>query len=410
MGSAPARELLGMAAAAGLRTDKGGRLGRGQRTGFGLLAGAGARRPRRECHDQKRRSAHVADVTPRPDSPETRAAGSRASLAERTRPRKPETHGMAGGSHHSAKCPGCEVAADQAKWSSLCQTSAERESVLSAARGDNLSGGPRTHLAEGPAQGPGQQSVVFDRAADRYDATRGFPPGVAEQVAALVHEAAALNARAHLLEIGVGTGRLALPLAARGLRITGVDLSRRMMERLLAKCGSLRVDAVRADATQLPFASASFDAVLGVHVFHLIPRWRDVLREIARVLHPRGLLVHGGDDRASHWAQWRDCFGQDHALQNVGVPYDEIENFPEQEGWQLVGAARHLAFSRHLEPRRLVEQLLRRDWSWTWALSDAQLNEAAESLRAALTRRFGKLDSRTELQSGFWVRAYRRPT
>ena len=35
----------------------------------------------------------------------------------------------------------------------------------------------------------GMGSIVFDRAADTYDATRGFPPGIAERVATLVEEA-----------------------------------------------------------------------------------------------------------------------------------------------------------------------------------------------------------------------------
>jgi SAM-dependent methyltransferase len=262
-------------------------------------------------------------------------------------------------------------------------------------------------MTERSAQRPRDESIVFERAADIYDATRGFPPGVAERVAALVARAAELKTGARLLEIGVGTGRLALPLAGRGLRVTGVDLSRRMMERLLAKRGSLSVDVVHANAAQLPFARASFDAVLGVHVFHLIPRWRDVLQEIARVLDPRGVFVHGADDRTSDWAQWRDCFGRDHRVGNVGVAYEQIENFPEQEGWEAVDEPRRLAFSRHLEPRRLVEQLVRRDWSWTWRLSDAQIAEAAGSLRASLTQRFGHLDSSVEVQSGFSVRVYR---
>jgi len=180
-----------------------------------------------------------------------------------------------------------------------------------------------------------------------------------------------------------------------------------MMEQLLRKRAGLPVEVVQANAAQLPFAPASFDAVLGVHVFHLIPRWRGVMREIARVLHPEGVFVHGGDDRASDWAQWRRDFGRAHQLQNAGISYEQEENFPEQEGWRLVRAPRRLAFSRRLEPRRLVEQVVRRDWSWTWPLSDAQVAEAAESLRLALMRHFGDLDSRAEVQTGFWVRTYR---
>jgi SAM-dependent methyltransferase len=248
---------------------------------------------------------------------------------------------------------------------------------------------------------------VFDRAADRYDATRGFPPGVAERVAALIEEAAELKSPARFLEIGIGTGRLALPLAARGLCVAGVDLSRRMMEQLLHKRAGLSVEVVQADAAHLPFAPASFDAVLGVHVFHLIPRWRDVMREIARVLNPQGVFVHGGDDPTSDWAEWRKDFGRDHQLQNAGVSCEQVETFPEQEGWRLVRAPRRLGFSRRLEPRRLVEQVVRRDWSWTWSLSDAQVAEAAQGLRRELTRRFGDLDASAEVQSGFWVRTYR---
>jgi SAM-dependent methyltransferase len=253
-------------------------------------------------------------------------------------------------------------------------------------------------------------SIVFDRAADTYDATRGFPPGVAERVAALVGQAAGLGPQRRLLEIGVGTGRLALPLAARGLRVTGVDLSGRMMAQLLAKRGGLSVEVVRADATLLPFRRGSFDAVLAVHVFHLIPRWRDVLRELARVLPIHGVFLHAADDRTSDWAQWRDALGQSHSVDSVGVHHGQIETFPEQLGWQLVGEPHRLKFSRRLEPRRLVDGLLRRDWSWTWGLTDAQVAEAAESLRATLARRFGDLDASVEVPSGFWVRAYRPPT
>ena len=135
-----------------------------------------------------------------------------------------------------------------------------------------------------------------------------------------------------------------------------------------------------------------------------------MLREIARVLHPGGVFVHGADDRSSDWAQWRESFGRHHHIGNVGVSYDEMESFPEQEGWRIVGAPQHITFSEQLEPGRLVERVVRRDWSWTWPLSDAQIADAAASLRATLTQRFGDLDTRAEVQSGFWVRAYQPPT
>jgi SAM-dependent methyltransferase len=57
------------------------------------------------------------------------------------------------------------------------------------------------------------------------------------QLAAAVERLVSLAGGGAVLELGVGTGRLALPLAARGLRVFGVDSSAAMIERLRAKPG-----------------------------------------------------------------------------------------------------------------------------------------------------------------------------
>jgi len=253
------------------------------------------------------------------------------------------------------------------------------------------------------------EPVVFDRAAHCYDATRGFPPGVDERVADAIAAVGALGRGSRLLEIGVGTGRIALPLARRVRQVVGVDLSRAMMEQLLAKRGALRVDLVQADAARLPFADASFNAALGVHVFHLIPRWREVLAELARVLRPGAPLLHGADARVNDWSSWRDRFAVEHHVENAGVPRERFESFPEEEGWSALGPPRRIEFSREIEPRQLVERLAQRSWSFTWQLSDAQLAEATEALRGELLERFGDLDRRVAIEGGFWVRGFRPP-
>src|SRR5262249_12377514 len=67
-------------------------------------------------------------------------------------------------------------------------------------------------------------SIPFDRAADVYDETRRLTP---EASAATTHLLAAeLGERGAALEIGVGTGLIGLPLAAAGVRLVGLDLSR----------------------------------------------------------------------------------------------------------------------------------------------------------------------------------------
>ena len=139
------------------------------------------------------------------------------------------------------------------------------------------------------------ESIAFDRAAGYYDESRGFPPGVEELVADRVE--AAVGPAGRLLEVGVGTGRIALPLHRRGRELVGVDLSRPMLERYRAKAaasGLAQPTVLLADATRLPFGDARFDAVLEVHVLHLVPDWRRALAEARRVVAPGGVLLRGG--------------------------------------------------------------------------------------------------------------------
>jgi SAM-dependent methyltransferase len=73
--------------------------------------------------------------------------------------------------------------------------------------------------------------------AERYDATLGGR-GDPAVVAATVDFLSELAAEGAALELGIGTGRIALPLAARGVRVHGIDLSPDMVAQLRAKpCG-----------------------------------------------------------------------------------------------------------------------------------------------------------------------------
>ena len=104
-------------------------------------------------------------------------------------------------------------------------------------------------------------SIAFDRAADYYDETRGYPEGIARRVAGEIAIAGELSGDEQLLEIGVGTGRMALPLSRHVGRIVGVDLATPMLQRLIDKRSDERLEVLRADITRLPFPDDCFDAV-----------------------------------------------------------------------------------------------------------------------------------------------------
>jgi len=91
-----------------------------------------------------------------------------------------------------------------------------------------------------------------------------------------------------VLEVGCGTGDLAAELAATpGLDLVAVDLSERMVELTRSR----GVEALVADAQELPFADGAFDCVLAAWMLYHVPDPDRALREFARVLAPRGRLV-----------------------------------------------------------------------------------------------------------------------
>jgi len=117
----------------------------------------------------------------------------------------------------------------------------------------------------------------------------GPPTVVAERVAGLA------GPGGRVLELGVGTGRLALPLADQGLVVTGLDASASMLDRLRAKPGAGRLTLVTGDMVDPTTAGTGFDVVLvGFNTFFNLTSEADqvaCLNGVARVLAPGGHLV-----------------------------------------------------------------------------------------------------------------------
>src|SRR5262245_36888607 len=131
-------------------------------------------------------------------------------------------------------------------------------------------------------------SRSFDRAAHIYDQTRLLFEPIATHGIQAILDITVPEAR--VLDVGTGTGRISIPLLDRGVDLIGCDLSGKMLRRLQEKLPPARI--VQSDASHLPFRTAHFDVVLTVHVLHLIPPWREALREFKRVLKPEGIYLN----------------------------------------------------------------------------------------------------------------------
>jgi len=95
------------------------------------------------------------------------------------------------------------------------------------------------------------------------------------------------------LDVGCGTGFLALELAARGHRVTGVDFAPGMIALASRKAAeaAATIRFEEADAEQLPYAPRSFDLVISRHLLWTLPHPEAAIDEWMRVLRSGGRLV-----------------------------------------------------------------------------------------------------------------------
>jgi ubiquinone/menaquinone biosynthesis C-methylase UbiE len=162
------------------------------------------------------------------------------------------------------------------------------------------------------------------RVAHAYDRNRYHPPEVSGKIATAIVEPLDREFKdgAHVLEVGVGTGRIGMPVVARGVQLTGVDTDPEMMGAFKSKFAgvSKRVTLLEADAQDLPFQDNSFGGVIAVHIWHLIPDLTRALDEAVRVLKPGGFLFEGWDspNAASPELEIQDAWCK--ALEKLGHP------------------------------------------------------------------------------------------
>jgi phosphatidylethanolamine/phosphatidyl-N-methylethanolamine N-methyltransferase len=130
--------------------------------------------------------------------------------------------------------------------------------------------------------------AAYRRYAAVYDAVFGpvLQPG-----RKAVMQALGLRPGDRVLEVGVGTG-LSLPLYPREVKITGIDLSREMLEKARRRVERRRLANIEAlvemDAERMSFPDASFDKIVAMYVLPVVENPHKLLQELHRVCRPDG--------------------------------------------------------------------------------------------------------------------------
>lgn len=129
----------------------------------------------------------------------------------------------------------------------------------------------------------------WDRWAKRYDFLMSKDGRTYVQIVDRMKRV--LDREMTVLELACGTGLLSGQLAGRVKLLEATDFSEEMIRKAKAKPHSSRLHFSVRDATSLPYAQGTFDAVVISNALHIMPEPEKALAEIRRVLKPDGILI-----------------------------------------------------------------------------------------------------------------------
>lgn len=222
------------------------------------------------------------------------------------------------------------------------------------------------------------ESVSFDRVADVYDETRGDEA----RGGRLARDIAEFLAPGPVIEVGVGTGVVALGLRDLGREVVGVDLSLAMLARARARLGHV---VAAGDASALPVASGAFANVVFVHLLHLVGDMEAAIADASRVLRPGGRLIaaHGMPETEPN--ELSPVVAPIQRLRGRRVDSAEaVAVAGSRAGLRAVAAGHTTPAVSEEAPRSLADQFERRVFSWMWPIDDAEWLQTVEPVIAAL--------------------------
>lgn len=174
-------------------------------------------------------------------------------------------------------------------------------------------------------------------------------------------ELAGVAAGQQVLDVGVGDGNTAIEAARRGAAVTGLDISPDLLDKARRRIAAegFHVELHEGHAEDLPFADATFDAVVSVLGVIFAPDHERAVAELARVCRPGGTVAVTAWVDVSWFRTWRERADR-------LVPMAPPEGGPRPDLWGQPGEAVRRLRAAGLDAREEV-----RDFDWSFPTSEA---------------------------------------
>lgn len=248
------------------------------------------------------------------------------------------------------------------------------------------------------------ESLSFDNLTEYYDETRDYDIASFNEAINYIANRYPIAKYPALFEPGIGSGRIAIPLAEKGYKVTGIDISNQMIEILKKKISnqsSLDIKCQVADTTDIPFSPDSFDISVVVHLFYFIKHWEKAADEIVRVVKGPIVVLHTGMGQEIPFLnqKYKDiCRDLNSPIINVGVDStNEVFDYLKRTNCDIENVENNWKWKSKVNLSKAYEYIKNRAYSFTHLVAEETHIKAVSILLEYLENNYAEIHN-TEIE------------